>query len=128
MTRPSPHRTTPQLPRALRGLVLGCALAALTGLSGCTGSSSPTLPIPPPSALSSTPDAEGFVTIQGTAAIEGAIVSAFNERIGEGVIGEVDDIGEFQLRLRAEAGDPIAIWQTVGSDRGEILTIRVPDP
>jgi len=68
------------------------------------------------------------VTIQGTAAIEGAIVSAFNERIGEGVIGEVDDIGEFQLRLRAEAGDPIAIWQTVGSDRGEILTIRVPDP
>jgi len=112
----------------LRGLALLCAVAALTGLQGCSNSASPTLPIPPPSALSTPPDGDGFVTIQGTAAVEGALVSAFNERIGEGVIGEADDLGEFELRLRAAGGDPIAIWQTVGPDRGQILTVLVPDP
>ncbi|MBO6937973.1 MAG: hypothetical protein JJ863_23590 [Deltaproteobacteria bacterium] len=108
--------------------MLGCALAALTGLVGCSNSASPTLPIPPPSALSTPPDADGFVTIQGSSGIEGAMVSAFNERIGEGVIGEIDDLGEFTLRLPAQSGDPIAVWQTVGSQRGEILTVLVPDP
>jgi len=128
LTRQSQKRPISRPKNALRGLALGCALAALCGLVGCSNSASPTLPIPPPSALSSPPDSEGFVTIQGTAAIEGAMVSAFNERIGEGVIGEVDDLGEFQLRLRAQGGDPIAVWQTVGSTRGEILTVLVPDP
>lgn len=125
MTPQSPERTPSRLARALRALALSCAVAAL---AGCTGSASPTLPIPPPSALSTPPDADGFVTIEGTAAIEGAIVSAFNERLGEGVIGEADDLGDFELRLRAAAGDSIAVWQTVGSDRGEILTVRVPNP
>lgn len=128
LTSQSPHRPNSRLAAALRGLALMCAVAALTGLEGCSNSASPTLPIPPPSALSTPPDADGFVTIQGTAAVEGAIVSAFNERIGEGVIGEANDLGEFELRLRAAGGDPIAIWQTVGSDRGEILTVLVPDP
>lgn len=112
----------------LRGLVLGCAFAALTGLVGCSNSASPTLPIPPPSALSTPPDGEGFVTIRGTAAIEGAMVSAFNERVGLGVIGEADDMGEFELRLRGDIGDNIAVWQTVGASRGEIVTVLVPDP
>ena len=55
------------------------AAALLVGAllpSGCTTTSSPTLPIPPPEALSSAPDAEGFVTIEGDGAIEGAQVLA----------------------------------------------------
>ena len=118
-------------PNRIRALALALALAALSGLGGalgCTGASSPTLPIPPPAALSSAPDAEGFVTIQGSSAIEGAMVSAYNERLEVGVIGVVDDLGTFELRLRADVGDSLALWQTVGAERGEILTIRVPSP
>ena len=106
--------------------LVACLWATLGAVAGCTGSSSPTLPIPPPSALSSTPDGEGMVTISGSNAIEGAIVSAFNDRSREGVIGEVDDLGNFELRLRAQVGDPINIWQTVGSQRSEVRAIRVP--
>ncbi len=128
LTFPKPHRPPSRLARALRALASLCAVVALTGLQGCSNSASPTLPIPPPSALSTPPDADGFVTIRGTAAIEGAIVSAFNERLGEGVIGEANDLGEFELRLRGDVDDSIAVWQTVGSDRGEIVTVRVPAP
>ena len=69
-----------------------------------------------------------MVTITGGSAIEGAMVSAFNERIDYGVITVADDLGQFVLTLPAQSGDPLALWQTVGPDRGQILTIRVPDP
>ncbi len=104
--------------------LVAAALALL--LLGCTGSSSPTLPIPPPSALSSAPDADGFVTIAGDGAIEGAMVLAFNERIDMGVIGVADDMGGFSLRLQAVVGDTIVVWQRVGTDSGQLLTLVVP--
>ncbi|MAQ17568.1 MAG: hypothetical protein CMN30_22570 [Sandaracinus sp.] len=119
----------PSLPATIRrALRLCCALAALLTASACSNSASPTLPIPPPSALSSAPDDEGMVTIEGRNAVEGAMVSAFNERLEVGTIGVADDLGEFTLRLPAESGDSLSVWQSVGVQRGEILTIRVPDP
>ena len=128
---PTPLETIvlPSLPATIRrALRLCCALAALLTASACSNSASPTLPIPPPSALSSAPDDEGMVTIEGRNAVEGAMVSAFNERLEVGTIGVADDLGEFTLRLPAESGDSLSVWQSVGVQRGEILTIRVPDP
>jgi hypothetical protein len=70
-------------------------------------------PIPPPSALTSVPNEDGMVTVRGDGVIEGAWVSAFNERTGEGVIGTADDAGRFELCLAAENGDSVLVWQRV---------------
>ena len=105
------------------------AAALLVGAllpSGCTTTSSPTLPIPPPEALSSAPDAEGFVTIEGDGAIEGAQVLAYNEQLELGVIGVADDMGRFTLRLRAEVGHTILVWQRLGTESGQLRTLIVP--
>lgn len=112
----------------MRRLLFPLALCLSAALAACTGSSSPTLPVPPPSALSSAPDADGFVTITGDGAIEGAMVLAYNERLSEGVIGMADDMGEFSLRLRADVGDTLQVWQRVGTESGQLLTLVVPAP
>lgn len=102
-------------------------LAALVALGvACSSGASPTLPIPPPSALTSAPDEDGVVTITGNGAIEGALVSAYNERTGRGVIETADDAGAFVLRLEAQTGDSILVWQRVGTQSGQVLSLGVP--
>lgn len=105
---------------------LGALSLGIVTSAGCETGSSPTLPIPPPSALSSPPDADGIVTVSGGAAIEGALISVFNERTEQGVIGVADDMGQFSVRLAADVGDALAVWQRVGTRGGEILTVVVP--
>lgn len=102
-------------------------LAALVVLAAaCSSGTSPTLPIPPPSALTSAPDDDGVVTITGNGAIEGALVSAYNERTERGVIETADDTGAFVLRLEAQTGDSILVWQRVGTQSGQVLSLGVP--
>lgn len=62
----------------------------------------------------------------GTGAVEGALIAAFNERRGDGVLGEADDTGDFSVRLEAEVGDAITVWQQVGTMSSELLEVRVP--
>lgn len=98
----------------------------LTAVMACSSGASPTLPIPPPSALTSAPDESGIVTVRGDGAVEGALVSAFNERTGDGVIGTANDTGRFELRLAAESGDSVLVWQRVGTQSGQVLSLVVP--
>lgn len=101
---------------------LSCLLAA------CEVSSTPTLPLPPPSALSSAPDAAGIVTVTGGAVEPGAMVFALDLDLDAGVIGRADDMGNFSLRLPANVGDTLEIWQRVGTRSGEPTDIVVPPP
>ncbi len=99
---------------------------ALVPTIGCAPTAGPTIPLPPPTALVSSPDADGFITIEGGGVIEGALISVFNENEAEGVIVISDDRGEFVARLRGAGGDQIAIWQRVGTDTGEVSRFIVP--
>jgi len=110
----------------LRAGLLTALVAFAACSSGCSSGTSPTLPIPPPSALTSAPDADGVVTITGDGAIEGALVSAYNERTERGVIETADDTGAFVLRLEAQTGDSILVWQRVGTQSGQVLSLGVP--
>jgi hypothetical protein len=100
----------------------------LVGALGCEVSSTPTLPLPPPAALSSAPDAAGIVTVTGGAVEPGAFVSVFDLDTDMGVIGVADDTGGFRLSLPASVGDTLEIWQRVGTRSGEPLDIVVPPP
>ena len=102
------------------------ALSVLLAVPACSTGSSPTLPITPPTALSSAPDATGIVTITGSGAIEGAMVLAYNERLETGTITVADDMGDFTLRVAAAVGDAIFVWQRVGTESGQLTTVVVP--
>ena len=104
----------------LLGLVL------LLGPLGCEVSSTPTLPLPPPSALTSAPDGTGLVTLSISAVAPGAFVSAFNLDTMSGVIGVADDAGTLSLQIPASIGDTIEIWQRVGTRSGEPVDLVVP--
>lgn len=116
--------------RARRSAVWGWALGLLLGwglAAGCTNA--PTLPVPPPNALvEEPPDAEGFVTIRVSGAEPDALVLGLNERTGNGTIETAGPTGEASLRLRAEIGDAIQVWQRVGSQGGEVVDVIVPGP
>lgn len=113
--------------KTISGVIMS-AMLALCALTGCTAGSSPTLPIPPPSALSSTPDGDGIATITGTGAVPGALIAAYNEQREDGVLGTADEEGDFSVRLRAEVGDDITVWQQIGTRSSELLSIQVPGP
>jgi len=104
----------------LLGLVL------LLGPLGCEVSSTPTLPLPPPSVLTSAPDGTGLVTLSISAVEPGAFVSAFNLDTMSGVIGVADDAGTLSLQIPASIGDTIEIWQRVGTRSGEPVDLVVP--
>ncbi len=119
----------PLRPRRWAIACLGASLIALLpALNGCTGGASPTLPIPPPTALSSPPDADGFITVSGQGAVEGAIVAAYNEDLAEGTLGEAAADGTFSLRLRGRIDDTITVWQRVGTDTSQLVSVSVPSP
>lgn len=53
-------------------------------------------------------------------------MSAYNERTGRGVIETADDTGAFVLRMEAMTGDSILVWQRVGTQTGQVLSLAVP--
>lgn len=115
--------------RALRALALSCCLVTGSlvlgaGVSGCFG---PTLPLPPPTALVSAPDAEGIVTLTGSA-LPDAYVLALNVDTDVGVIGRADAGGRYSLRVAAEVGHTLEVWQMSTMDAGQHTTVLVPAP
>ena len=112
--------------RSLRlglGALLGAlALALVVALGACAA---PTLPLPPPTALSSAPDAMGRVTVTGRVNPD-AYVFALDEDRGDGVIVSADSTGVYSATLLASSGDTITIWQMVGTNTGQLTSVIVP--
>lgn len=108
--------------RALLALALAFVLSLTAG--GCYG---PTLPLPPPSALVSVPDASGVVDLTGEA-LPDAYVLALNLDTDGGVIGRADTTGRYALRIPAESGHTIEVWQMTTMDGGQHRTVLVPEP
>lgn len=111
--------------RTQRSRALGLLGATLLAMDGC---STPTLPLPPPSALVATPpDADGIVTVEGDV-LDDAWVFIVNLRTERGVIVRADEMGHFVARIEAEPGHYLDVWQLVGTDQGEHSAIEVPAP
>lgn len=95
--------------------------------ASCT---SRTLPLPPPEVRNvSAPDEDGVVTVRGYA-LEGASVGVMNERTFEGVITSsletsCDSTCPWEARLRAQAGDPLRVWQFFETEGAK--DVRVPE-
>ena len=105
-------------------LVHVVAASLLLALAAC---SAPTLPLPPPRVESvSLPDASGFVTVDGQV-LENAIVLCYNDRTRSGVIVTADEAGLFSLRIQAQFGDYLTVWQEVGNDRSPPVGRTVGD-
>ena len=101
-------------------------VALLASLAAAGGCSTPTLPLPPPAALSATPpDASGIVTVEGDV-LENAYVFCLNDRTERGVIVVADGTGHFTLQIEAMSGDGLMVWQELGRDLGEPGEIVVP--
>jgi hypothetical protein len=95
-------------------------------LASAAACATPTLPLPPPAALESTaPDADGMVTVTGEV-LPDAWVYCVNLELETGVIVRADGTGRFTLRIGAEAGQYLSVWQEDGVDRGPPVDIRVP--
>jgi hypothetical protein len=108
------------LKHLLAALVFSAALATL--LPACAA---PTLPLPPPTALVSSPDPEGIVTVTGIARAD-AYVFALNNRTDSGVIGRADPSGRYSLRLAAQRGDVLSIWYISGASNSGVNDVEVP--
>lgn len=121
-----PTRTTVEtLRRSLLRLVAPFVL--VVGLAvGAPGCAAPTLPLPPPTALVSAPDEDGFVEVSGVSRPL-AIVMGFNEDRRAGVIAEAGEDGAYSLRIQASIGETITVWQMVGSDTSQLVSRVVPD-
>jgi hypothetical protein len=105
----------------LLSIAFGCAVLGSSG--GCLA---PTLPIPPPSVSSlEGPDADGFVTISGTAGAD-AYVFVLNESTDSGVIGRATPTGSYSIRVQASSGDELTLWQMQGSETGQLVMRTVP--
>lgn len=102
----------------LAGLVLAVAVAA----AGCAA---PTLPIPPPTALVSAPDASGRVTVTGRAD-PAAYVFLLNNDTDQGVIGHAATDGSFSLRVMAASGNELWVWQELNSQPSQQNIQTVP--
>lgn len=98
-------------------------LIGVTALSGCNA---PTLPLPPPAALSaSSPDPmTGLVTVSGEA-LPGAFVSCVNTRLESGVIVRADAGGLFSLEIQAQRGDSLLVWQQLDNNRGPFTELCI---
>lgn len=89
----------------------------------------PVLPLPPPTALVSSPDMDGFVTVTGEVSTEGAFVGCLNEDTEVGILVRSDSAGMYACRLRADIGHLIRIWQFVDTGPGGQPTFEpVPPP
>jgi len=111
---------------ALRHLAPLALLLSVLAFQACN--TTPTLPLPPPVVSSiSTPDANGLVSVRGTA-LQRAYVSVLNDNSNEGVITRADDAGAFSAEIAAQAGDRLELWQEQDGELGEHVDIGVPRP
>ena len=109
--------------RRLLGSLLGAlALALAIAVTSCAA---PTLPLPPPTALTSAPDAMGRVTVTGRVNPD-AYVFVLDEDRGDGVIVSADAAGTYTATLTAASGDTLTVWQMVGSNTGQLTSSIVP--
>jgi len=103
------------------GVLVGVASAAACLQTGCAA---PTLPIPPPTALVSSPDAMGYVTVSGSADST-AYVFVLDENTEVGVIVHANAMGAYNARLPASVGDGITVWQEIANRPGEQTMLTV---
>ena len=108
--------------RTVGRLFLGASLGLALVIAACAA---PTLPLPPPTALSSAPDAMGNVTVTGRVN-RSAYVFALDEDRGDGVIVSADASGNYSATLQAATGDTITCWQMVGTNTGQLTQVIVP--
>lgn len=107
---------------AARALLVAIAASAALFAGGCYA---PTLPLPPPTALVSPPDADGYVTVSGSAVAD-AFVFVLNEERSEGVIGRADEVGRYAIRIQAATGDGLTVWYREGSADSSLVSRIVP--
>ncbi len=100
----------PAVTRARIALALFALLASLSAIA--PGCAAPVLPLPPPTALvEGPPDADGTVLVTGNARA-GAFVACLNEDTEAGVIIRADvATGDYALRIPAEVGHTLTLWQ-----------------
>lgn len=91
-------------------------------LAGCAA---PTLPTPPPTAEVALIGDEAVVT---GLADPNSLVACVNEDTDRGVIEATDDMGAFVIRIGAQEGDRLTLWQLEGTAPGQILDLIVPAP
>lgn len=87
----------------------------------------PTLPLPPPTASVSSPDEQGFALVEGEAQAD-AYVSVLNETSREGLIVLAGEDGVYSAKIKAESDDRLIIWQTIDGETGEQKRVVVPQP
>ncbi len=87
------------------------------------GCAAPTLPTPPPAAEVSLVGSEAIVI--GTAE-PNALVACLNEDSGSGLIETADERGDFEIRIAAQEGDHLTLWQVSGATPGQVLELVVP--
>jgi hypothetical protein len=91
-------------------LVLAFALSAASIVGGASCISTPTLPLPPPVASVSSPNAQGLVRVEGEAN-ERAYVHVFNQQLDRGRTERADESGRFGIEIEGSVGHTLVIWQ-----------------
>lgn len=110
--------------RALTPTWLLPSITALA-LAVAVGCATPTLPLPPPAALTIGAPVDGLVTVSGEV-LPDAWVYCVNLDTEVGVIVRADEMGTFTLQIPAESGQYLSLWQEAGVERGPPADLRVP--
>ena len=89
---------------------------------------SPTLPLPPPSRPDvSSPDASGYVRVQGIAAPNAEVIAWNHDN--DIIAGQVTgDDSRYDFKIEAESGDHIELWYMKGTDESSSIAFTVPEP
>ena len=69
-------------------------------------------------------DKDGYVTLKGGANPQAAVF-AYNTRTGQGGIDTADDGGQYEIRLKAQLGDDIDLWQEDTGGRSPSIRITI---
>ena len=104
-----------------------CAAVLVTAVLFATGCLSPTLPLPPPQADVTAPNAQGLVFVTGRS-LEDVYVACLNEDLEKGVITRSDNDGFYSLEIEGRVGDQLTLWQIRGAEHSELTYVKVPPP
>jgi hypothetical protein len=111
------------------------AVALVAGAAALSlACSTPTLPLPPPAALTyCPPNGMGIVRITGEVSPNAHVLARNADRCATdpmcGVIADADATGHFELEIAASIGDTIEIWQQIGTDLSPIFHLTIgPGP